>query len=204
MISPDLLKERGLFVFDDSASSEIAAWFASLGDVPDSGSVEELVCLTAAEYSLIPHFQAAESVLPLQEPIRVGEGEALLGLLKTNCNPIFCLMDLAERRPSLADVTAFSADIAKLVSVGMALDETPEEIGDIARRVDDLERAHRDSPAAGGRRFADSGVLRLQGFLWAVKLSLWRGGDLGEAMGAAYEAFELAEPVGGVVTPVPA
>jgi hypothetical protein len=200
MDSPNLLYESGLFAFGDSALSEVESWFEPLGGVvPDRGRVEELVCLTAAEYSLVPHFQADGSLLPVRERIGVGKEEARTSLLKANCNPIFCLTDLAEKRPSLADVTAFSADVSKLVSVGASIEEPSLEIGDVARHVDALERAHRESPVAGGRRFADTGVLRLQGFLWAVKLSLWTG-DLGQAVRDAYEAFELEEPVGGVAS----
>lgn len=204
MISPQLLEDRGVFVFDPAAQEEIARWFDSLEPAPGTELVQELVCLTAAEYASIRFVSYPRPVLPVQKPIQVTHGEALLGLLKTDCNPIVCISDHAEGRPlTLNDVTAFSSDAAKLASLGFSIEEPPTEIGEIARAVDTLEHMHRASPPARAVTFGESGLLRLQGFLWAIKLSL-PAGNLEEAMAEAYEAFELSTPVGGARAPVPA
>ena len=199
--SPKLLSERGLFEFDPVAVYEISHGFQPV-DHPDGPIVEELVALTAAEYALAPLFGLSRPVLPVERPFRVGHGDALLALLKTDCGLTFCLDRLAEvKRLTLADITAFSSDIAKLDAVGVSIEQPPDEIGDIARAVDALESAHRKSPVVRGQRFGTSGFLRLQGFLWAVKLSV-PAGNLEQAIGNAYEAFELTSPVWG--SPVPA
>jgi len=200
--SPKLLSERGLFEFDPAAIFEISQGFQSV-EHHASELVEELVALTAAEYALMPLFGFSGSLLPVERPFHVRPSEALLGLLKTNCGLTMCFDRVAEeKRLTLADVTAFSSDVSKLASVDVSIEHPPEEIGDIARAVDVLERAHLESPVVRGRQFGESGLLRLQGFLWAVKLSVPQG-NLGQAIDDAFEAFELTRPVGGALSAEP-
>lgn len=158
--------------------------------------IQELVCLTAAEFALAPAVVDARPMLPMQEPIAVSEDNARLALMKSNCNPIFCMTSvIRERHLTLADVVAYGSDVAKLEAAGLSNHAPPTEIGDVARAVDDLERAHREVPSAVAQAIGTSGVLRVQGFLWAVKLSLSHR-DVADAIDDAYEAFELSEPVG--------
>jgi hypothetical protein len=160
--------------------------------------LEELVCLTAAEYSLVRWFAYDGSVLPLRQPIQVEHGDALLGFLKTNCNPMFpyCYEQIeGEQRLGLSDVTAFSSDAAKLARLDLPVAPGLEdEIGDLARAVDRLESGHREAPSSRAQALGESGVLRLQGFLWAVKASLPRD-ELERAVVVAHDAFELTHPV---------
>lgn len=200
MLSPTLMEERGIFVFDPSAVQEISTWFDSL---PAAEITRELVCLTAAELAVMRFASYPGSVLPLNKPVLVTHEEALLALLKTDCNPIVCISGADERPLTLNDITAFSSDVAKLAALGLSIEEPPDEIGEIARAVDELERMHRAAPPGRAQVFADSGVLRLQGFLWSVKLSLPRG-DLDQAVDDAYEALELSRPVGGTLAATPA
>jgi hypothetical protein len=198
--SPDLLRERGLFAFDPPAEGEIAHEFEQIATQgqPVDPLLEELVCLTAAEYSLIRWMSYRGQVLPMQRPIQVEHGDAVLGFLKANCNPMFpfCFEQIErESRLTLADITAFSSDAAKLSR--MEVQEVPELediIGDLSRAVDRIETGHRESPSPRAQALGDSGVLRLQGFLWAVKASLPRA-ELAQTMAEAHEAFELTQPV---------
>jgi hypothetical protein len=198
--SPDLLRERGLFVFDPPAIGEIATEFERIAAVgtPVDPLLEELVCLTAAEYSLSRWVGYRGQVLPLQRPIQVEHHDAVLGFLKANCNPMFpfCFEQIErEGRLTLADITAFSSDAAKLSR--MDVQEAPgleDLIGDVSRAVDRIEAGHRGSPSPRAQALGDSGVLRLQGFLWAVKASLPRG-ELAQTMAEAHEAFDLTQPV---------
>jgi hypothetical protein len=206
--TPGLLEERGLFAFTPAAHDELGQFF----DDPAIASrstplLRELVHLTAAEYALVPILVEPRSVLPVAEPFTVDTGPARVALVKANC--VIIEYHTARVREyeqlTLADVTAFSGDLSKLETVGLSSQNPPTEIGDVARAVDELERLHLAEPSEIARAIGESGVLRLQGFLWAVKLSLPRQ-DIGDAVTDAFDAFELSKPVGGVATrrPVPA
>lgn len=198
--SPRLLKDYGLFAFDPSAVTEIEHEFGLVNAAGERVDplLEELVCLTAAEYSLVRWLPHHGPVLPLQQPIQVEHGDALLGFLKANCNPMFpyCYEQIeGEERLGLSNVTAFSSDAAKLARLDLpAAPGLEDEIGDLARAVDRLESGHRESPSSRAQALGESGVLRLQGFLWAVKASLPRG-EIERAIVVAHEAFELTHPV---------
>lgn len=187
----DALEAAGLFRFEPSARRQLANFVDVSG-----ADVGDLTALTAAEFALAPLFAAAPPILPVTRPIPVEGDAAAAAELKANCqNILLC----APSSLTLVDVTAFSGDVSKLRLVGMSPDSAPAEIGDVARAVDDLESRHRDSPSELSRRFGASGILRLQGFLWAVKLSLGTA-DLGQAVADAYEAFELNAPATGLAS----
>jgi hypothetical protein len=198
MISPTHLAQRGLFAFDDAARETIEHCFAQLGDRAEASVMPELVALTAAEFALEPLIAEPTPILPVPQPIPVSARDAALAVVKANCNPIFCFPEAQGQPFTLPDVAAFGADVAKLAAVGISVIEPSTEIGDIARAVDRLELEHRGSDVTSAQRLGESGVLRLQGFLWAVKLSLPER-PVPEAMDAAFEAFELTEPVSGAL-----
>jgi hypothetical protein len=199
-----MLEQKGLFSFRSSALEEISAFSdvrePTLGLSTDD--LRELVCLTAAEFALLPIFaQPPASVLPVEEPLGVERMQARLALAKTNCLYIeWCVEAAATRQLALPDVTAFSGDVAKLEALGVPSQDPPREIGRVAEVVDQLERGHREAQDSRARSIGDSGVLRLQGFLWAIKLSLGqRTLVLQQAVEDSYGVFELDMPVGGVV-----
>jgi hypothetical protein len=192
--SPDVLRDRGLFVYDESAVDEIEREFDRVevsGQTVDP-LLKELVCLTAAEYSLIRWISYPSHLLPVQRPLQVVHADAVLGFLKANCNPMFCFEQIeGGDRLSLADITAFSSDVVKLGRAEVhAMPDLENVIGDLARAVDEIELRHRESPSPRARALGESGVLRLQGFLWAVKASLPER-DLWRVMDEAHDAFDL-------------
>ena len=197
--SSRLLEELNLFAIETAAHEEIATYFDS-HDEPEASVLRDLVILTAAEFALSPILIEPRQILPVSEAIPVSQGWGRMALLKANCVAIeWCVGRSGAQVPSTwFDVTAFGGDIAKLEAVELSSLEPPREIGEVARAVDRLEHMHRDSPHELVRSVGESGVLRLQGFLWAVKLSLPRG-DLATAVADAFEAFELTQPVGGTV-----
>jgi len=198
-LSPHLLERRGLFSFSKSAMRPVQEFVDELEAVraaQPSRELAELVHLTAAEYSLAPLFADPRQILPLREPLPVDPQSVSLALMKADCVSMeWCAEHWDASRLTLADVTAFSGDIAKLESLGVSAAAPPSEIGEIARVVDQLEHRHRAQPGLA-RRVGDSGLLRLQGFLWAVKLAL-PSRALDQAMADSFEAFELSEPVSG-------
>jgi hypothetical protein len=208
-VSPEALEAKGMFVFTATAStyvsdffSELAANVAAFDENPHAQIVQELVCLTAAEFALAPALVDARPILPIQEPTVVSDADIRLAVMKSNCNPIFCLEAVIRDRPlTLADIAAYGSDVAKLEAVGLSNREPPTEIGDVARAVDEVEQAYRQVPSGAAQAIGNSGVLRVQGFLWAVKLSLPHR-DVVNAIDDAYEAFELSEPVGPAPVPV--
>lgn len=199
--SPELLSERGLFAFDPYALEEIALGF---GEISDFGAevtpvIEELVHLTAAEFALGRLLPLRGALLPLGRPLQVEHRDAVAAFLKTNCNPVFCLTEITHRELEPTDLMAFGSDVSKLrwARADLAEPARTDAIGSLARVVDFLERQHREGPTTRGRDFAGTGILRLQGFLWAVKATLPEA-NMRESVAAAYDAFELAQPVGGV------
>lgn len=213
--TPGLLEDRGLFTFDNEAVAEVTRAFydldvpadAMLGERPAGAAFQELALLTAAELALAPILVEPRRILPVgdHEPIQVPASAARIALHKADCvNIYYCVGRKAERGLTLPDVTAFGGDVSKLAMVGVPVEEPPREIGDIARAVDDVQRLHLESPSELVRRVGESGVLRLQGFLWAIKLSLPGGAELAQVVGDSYEALELEEPVAGAPEPQPA
>lgn len=203
-LSPSLLEERQLFTFDPGARHEISVSFAAL-EVhlePNAQLLHELTYLTAAEFGLIPIFDQPRSVLPVSQPLQVSELHAHLALAKTNCLYIewSCKrFQIEARQLSPSDVAAFTADVAKLEAVGIPSREPLSEIAQLADAVTTIEHQYRQAPTDLARRTGESGVLRLQGFLWALKLSLPTEVPLQQAAHDSYEAFSLDQPVGGSV-----
>jgi hypothetical protein len=202
--TPRLLEEKGLFTFRSSAVDEISSFFEmrepTLGLSTDD--LRELVLLTAAEFALLPVFdQPPASLLPIEEPLPVERLHARLALAKTDCLYIeHCFEAAAMRQLTLPDVTAFSGDVAKLEALGVSSADPPRELRGVADVVDQLERGHREARDSRAQSIGDSGVVRLQGFLWALKLSLGeRGLALDQALEESYGVFQLDMPVGGVI-----
>jgi hypothetical protein len=154
--------------------------------------LRELAALTAAEFALDGILTEPRPVVPLPEPIVVDQRAARLALMKGNCLSLLgCLPPSATGALTLYDTTAFSGDVAKLATVGISPTEAPTDIGSLVGVVSELEGMHLNSEAPNVRAVGQSGVLRLQGFLWALKLSLPRGG-LEYVVGDAYYAFGLS------------
>jgi hypothetical protein len=197
--SPELLRAYGLFAFDEPALSALDRFYAELeqlgvavGQDPHGALLPELVSLTAAEYALASAIAAPQTLAPIGEPIPVEEGHVRLSLVKANTNLQFCWPIDPVRRPlTLADITAFSGDLAKLAALGVHEIEPGEgAVQQVRAAVGKLTEAHLGAPSPLAVELATSGVLDRQGFLWAVKLSLPQG-DVRGAMREAMKAFEL-------------
>ena len=202
--SPSLLEERRLFTFGSGARQEISRSFADLGVhlEPNAQFLHELTYLSAAEFALTPIFERPRTVLPVSEPLEVSELDARLALAKTNCLYVEwgCKQFQVEARPlSPLDVVLFTGDVAKLAAVGLEPREPVSDIGALADAVTKVEHQYREAPTDLARRTGESGVLRLQGFIWALKLSLAMELSLQQAVDESYQAFSLDQPVGGSV-----
>lgn len=202
--SASLLEERRLFTFSPGARQVIFASFADLAVHLEGNAqfLHELTYLSAAELSLIPIFERPRTVLPVSEALEVSELDARLALAKTNCLYVewVCKRFQIEARPlSPLDVALFTGDVAKLEAVGLEPREPLSDIGTLADAITTIEHQYREAPTDLARRTGDSGVLRLQGFLWALKLSLSTELSLQQAIDDSYAAFSLDQPVGGSV-----
>ena len=198
-LSPRLLEERAIFTFHTEALHEISTAIAALEQHlgPRTQLLQELTCLTAAEFALLPILIDPRSMIPITEPTPVDAAYARLALAKTNCLYITWLCGRTSSRPqlSLVDITAFSGDVAKLEAIGFR--SVPEPgVNEMARAVRTIEDAHRAAPAELAQRLGGSGVLRVQGFLWAVKYALPTDPRLELVMNASYTAFGLDQPLG--------
>ncbi len=204
--SPQLLEERGVFRFEDSVHQAVESFFGELGgpsrsDAATALILRELAYLSAAEFSLAPLLIEPKPTLPISEPLVVDAGSAMLALIKTNCISIEwpCLDTSREgRHLNLNDVTAFSGDVRKLEVMGLSSQNPPEEIGALLGAVERLESLHQAASTELAKRVGASGVIRIQGFLWVIKLGLPRE-PVAELIGNAFEAFELTQPAGAAM-----
>jgi hypothetical protein len=194
------LDRLGLFQFDSQVIDEIGEFPAKIEEEDRVAMLRELTFLTAAEFALEEIIAWPRDALPVHDPIQVDVRAGRLAMAKSNCRSVvwscFGILQPAARL-TMHDVTAFSSDVAKLVQLGISPDEPPDAVSELADAVYKLEDGHMNHPSDYARALGESGVLRLQGFLWAVKLAL-PGGDMQEATDGAYEVFRLTEPAGRV------
>jgi hypothetical protein len=197
--SGEHLERRDIFRFDPAANAVIDDCLERLGETERwaeqrgaaAAYLPELIALTAAEYALSPWLTGREGRPVTQAPVTVDGDAAALSVTKCDCTSIYWCR---SESLTLFDVTAFSGDVSKLVTLGVPAADPPAGVGELLRVVHELEQAHLESPVEAARRLAELGVLRVQGFLWTVKLALPQL-DVVDAIDRAYSAFELGEAV---------
>lgn len=189
-----LLEERGWFRFAHDAESAIR------GLLDDDSLRLSIAALSAAEFSLGIFFDEPSlritSGLERALPIYVYEPTGSLGVAKSDCTITGGCFEAPPRESvPLWDVTVFSADVCKLRAAGV-----PESVAafDAAPMVRTLETAHY-RPGGYARAIADSGLLRLQGLLWHLKLSVLTGHDVEDALDSYVREMEMGQFTGGVV-----
>jgi hypothetical protein len=199
------LSDRGFFTFNDDVVSPIHQFIEdlegslslTLGDVDEWG--QALLYLNAAEFALLPALirPPNQPLVPIREPIPVGREAALLAITKSDC---MCLnwpnhtSRIREGKPTpLWEVTAFAADVSKLAAVDIAPEDPITDIAQLSDAVGRLERAHSASGNRLAQQVAEAGVLKIQGFLWSVKISLLTM-DASEAVRTAANEFEITAP----------
>jgi hypothetical protein len=205
--APELLHRRGLFTFAEAGLGVLDAFFEETLALHQTADpmvelMPELVCLTAAEYALEPLIATGRNVRPGADPIPVDADRVTLALVKADTNLLRCWSPVGRppperRKPSftIADVTAFSGDAAKLAAIGaLELMQGDDVMAGTHAAVVALEEAHRNAGSALATAIAESGVLSLQGLLWAVKLALPRT-DVEDAIDRALRTFGVALPV---------
>ena len=178
-----LLEQSGLFLFD-SAETRVVRDFASstrlqqLGLELDPGSVtqtSDLLHLAAAEYAVGRSCaEAGLGVSPPQRsaPVYVTEADAVLGVLKYNCNLIDgCAARLAsDFRPD--DFSVFASDVRRLESFNLSWTAVTQDRQQLYYYVSQLERVHFSQGYSVASAAASTGLIRLQGVLWAMRLAI--------------------------------
>jgi hypothetical protein len=190
-IAARLERER-LFFLSEEARSEIDAFFYGpaqsqhhIGDL----AVEQgraLSYLHAAEFALSPAFaDPGAFAMPPNNVIEVPVGAARLGLLKGNCSLIFWTHapdGSAIQSLTAPDLAVFGGDISKMQRLQPESAQfTPQNdtLHSLASQFQYLHDATGWEPAI---RVAESGALRLQVLLWALKRAV-----IEESPGAAID-----------------
>jgi hypothetical protein len=131
-----------------------------------------LIYLSAAEFALLPAFvEPAQAVIPPAAPLSVDLGHARLAILKSDC-PISFPVHPRNEGALPWDVMVFGGDVSKtaiLLPDWDRITEGPNVLYDLVGR---LEEMHIDSGSRLARDVVNSGAIRVQGFLWRVKLTV--------------------------------
>jgi hypothetical protein len=193
----EILERHGLFRFhaDERTLEELLSGSSNAGFDP---TLRDYLALSAAELSLVSLLVDPRPALPVSESIAVDRDALVLAAAKANCASLeYPCWDPSRLAPS--DVTVFAGDVTKLATVGLTWEGgSLPSTNDFAEAVERLEGAHRSAGTYFSRALAESGVLRLQGFLWAVKARLAEG-DLENCVAECYEAFQLHASAGGAL-----
>jgi hypothetical protein len=168
-----VLQRREVFDFrgTEDLAEELVHEYRGMGaDEDTSNFTRDLVCLSAAEFSLMPLItRPSGSVLPLQSPIAVPPEAVRIAAGKVDCS----YMDVHRRKEKLEnirlwDVMLFAGDMSKIELLG----SQELTLEDLETTVQGLEERYQRSESSVGRAIGESGVLRIQGLLWKAKLAL--------------------------------
>ncbi|WP_189272429.1 hypothetical protein [Kitasatospora griseola] len=177
------LQRAGLFAFSSTAVEEVdefcRSWLAHDFEVSSKlQGVRELALISAAEFSLAPAFLDPLAVRP---PYEVSRDDATIALLKSDTNmiiPVHLKGDPDQGLESLVsrnDISVFSADIAKLQLLAPGWwEEVNHDHDRVWECIEDLQYAHRTCPWIPARMVAASPLLKIQGLLWLLRLTISR------------------------------
>jgi len=170
----NLFSEAGLFRFTEPADDVIKSFVgdSGRGHGPWTERAVATIYANAAEFALLPIFAGFwDMPLPPASPVEVTENAAYLALFKGDCSTIIWTHPPDSQATSPLDITVFSGDISKLIRIRTNFLENynPQSIQASAAALED---SYLVSFSPGANRIAESGVVRLQGLLWHVKLAI--------------------------------
>ncbi|WP_435610819.1 hypothetical protein [Streptomyces sp. C10-9-1] len=162
------LAHERLFDYSPDALSIVDEFLGSWGDEVEIDLIKakNFILLAAAEYALIPFIQSGK----YDRPVSVQRGDALLAVLKCDTTPMLPVH--RHREMSAVDLSVFSSDIAKLDAIDSGWWEDLVGPESLWRFVERLERAHSECPWMPLRDLSNSSLLRIQGLLWELRLTV--------------------------------
>jgi hypothetical protein len=195
------LESRNLFRFDPEVVPVIEGLVraANAAD-PDRDPVSltqlrELTHLAAAEFALIPALADPGSVNLATEPVRVNKANAALGVLKWDCDILTGCWPLQSRIFGPDELSVFSADTIRFNVLMGDWPRLAADPGELHNFVRVLESAHAQHQEPLVNAVAQSGVLRVQGLLWRLRLTVaglpGYSGPLEAALDDSRKAFDL-------------
>lgn len=172
------LESRNLFRFKPEVAQVIEELIrATDAAVPNLDpayltQVRELTHLAAAEFALIPALVEPGVVKLAVDPVQVDRAAAGLAVLKWDCQLLTGCLALQSHTFGPNELTVFSADTSRFNTLAgdwSRLAADPRELHNFVRA---LERSHARHRAPLVNAVAESGVLRVQGLLWRLRLTV--------------------------------
>ncbi|MFI0906775.1 hypothetical protein ACH4TE_25115 [Streptomyces sioyaensis] len=159
-------------VIEDFCEKWVACASELSAEVP---RMRKLMLLAAAEFSLIPSF-----LMPANygTPFKVRGDDAMLALLKSDTTPNwpFHMQAISEGRArsllSSVDLSVFSADIAKLFLMNPEWWHKLDGPSELWKAVEEIEQIHRECPWRPLKVLGESSLLKIQGLLWQLRLTV--------------------------------
>ncbi|MFF0554799.1 hypothetical protein [Streptomyces sp. NPDC004266] len=190
-----VLEHHGLFQYAPNALEVVERFCQSWGEyeselADDLPLVKNLILLSAAEYSLIPSFLDGS----YSRPVPVRDVDAKLAVLKCDTTPSILIHKHAKETGtpafvSAADLSVFSSDVAKLYLKDPDWWESLHNPADLWKGVEYLEEAHIRCPWPSLQALAETKLLRVQGLIWQLRLTVANRHGFDEAISGVVSDF---------------
>jgi len=177
-----VLEAGELFIFHPDIRGEVGAYVDSVESVlPETDPAQlsqltELVHIAAAEFSLTPVLTDPTSDVPLppRGPIQVAPQFARLAVLKYDCTLATICLHTSPSDYGPSDLTVFSGDTSRFIALDGDWNELTQSPSVLQSHVLRLQQVCEEHPSQLVRDVAASGVIRLQGLLWCLRLTVMR------------------------------
>jgi hypothetical protein len=172
------LESRGLFRFEPEVAQVVEELVEATStavtnlDPAYLTQVRELTHLAAAEFALIPALVNPGVVKLAVEPVQVDQAAVSLAVLKWDCQLLTGCARLQPETFSPDELTVFSGDTSRFNALVGDWPRLAADPGELHNFVRALESAHERHRAPFVNAVAESGVLRVQGLLWRLRLTV--------------------------------
>jgi hypothetical protein len=195
------LESRNLFRFEPDVAQVIETFVGATNaaytnlDPAYLTQVREQTHLAAAEFALIPALVEPGAVQLATEPVQVDGADAALAALKWDCQLLTGCLQLRPETFGPDELTVFSGDTSRFNALMGDWPKLAADPAELHNFVLTMERAHAQHQAPLVNAVAESGVLRMQGLLWRLRLTVaglpGYSGSLEAALDDSRKALDL-------------